>query len=128
MKMKRVFFIIWIGLVIFSCNRSAKKNASIDCELLQYDNLYNHFYLQKRSKGYTGTCESFYPNGTIKEKRNIKEGKNNGPYVRYFASGKLLEEGNFEDNLQNGIRKVYDENGKLISKEEYNYGQLKIKR
>ena len=99
----------------------------MNCELLKYDELYNHFYEHEREVPFSGKCESYYPNGNAKAKRIIVNGKNNGSYALFYENGKIKESGTFKDNLQHGERKLFDEAGRCIASEQYFYGQIKAK-
>jgi hypothetical protein len=120
-------FVIFISIALFTvrCTETSEEVDFIDCEMLHYDALYNHYYQTERDKPYSGVCKVFYQGGQLMQYREMKEGKNNGKYEYYSPDGILLEEGTFLDNLHHGVFRYYDEDGSLKQQAEFFYGNLK---
>lgn len=55
---------------------------------------------------------------------DVKTGKKQGPYKKYFPSGKIMEEANFEQDVYVGNRKFYYENGDVAQEQNYLSGQF----
>jgi antitoxin component YwqK of YwqJK toxin-antitoxin module len=119
------FLLIFVFTACKSDETAEEEVDYCDCEMLALDNLYNHFYLEDRSKPYTGVCKLFHPNGQLKQERELVDGKNNGYYRVYSESGVLLEDGGFLNNRHHGVFKYFDENGNLIVEAEYENGVRK---
>ena len=56
---------------------------------------------------------TYYPNGKLKSKGNIKNRKLDGPWIGYSYGGKIVDEGNYKDGQRDGLWKSYHENGEL---------------
>ncbi|MEX1001276.1 MAG: hypothetical protein WDZ35_04100 [Crocinitomicaceae bacterium] len=116
-----VLFILGLG----GCKESGIDSAQIeedtvkidsnhcDCNVLTFDKDYNHFYRFERRKPYTGKCEAFYPDGTLKLEKNFVEGKVHGKMISYHDNGQVHEEQEFKMNLQTGERIIYTKSGKV---------------
>jgi antitoxin component YwqK of YwqJK toxin-antitoxin module len=96
-----------------------------NCKMLAIDNKYNHFYLEDRTKPYTGICREYHPNGKLMREVQMVAGKNNGHYKVYSDKGILLEDGNFRNNLHHGEYRYYNEEGKLVYEAVYEDGLSK---
>ena len=122
--MKNLLLIIpFIILTLFSCggkeqNESGKNTPEIDsayceCYELTYDEPYNHFYRFERRKGYTGTCQEFYPNGQLKLDKHFVDGKIHGKMISYHDNGQIWEDQEFDMNFQVGERIIYTKSGQV---------------
>ena len=123
--MIRFYLFLLLSLWLVSCEENSKHVDFVDCEMLHYDPLYNHYYESERDKPYNGVCKVFYQGGQLMQYREMKDGKNNGKYTYYSAEGVLLEEGTFLDNLHHGVFRYYDEDGSLKQQAEFYYGNIK---
>ena len=75
-------------------------------------------------KGLNGTMETYYENGKINKKIDIKNGLFNGKIESFSdKSGKLIGTGTMKDSLPDGEFIEYDEAGKVISKIKYKDGK-----
>jgi antitoxin component YwqK of YwqJK toxin-antitoxin module len=118
--------LVSLSLVVFfisSCGTTTSEEKYMDCERLNYDPLYNHFYETDRDKPYTGSCKVFYPGGILQQSREIVDGKNHGEYKVYNEQGVLIEEGGFYENLHHGHFRYYNEHGELTDEIEYVHGR-----
>lgn len=123
--MKKIFLYLLALSILPSCRNNQEvgtEHEFCDCEMLAYDNLFNHFYLEDRKQPYTGVCRLFYKNGQLKHERELVEGKNNGFYRNFSENGVLLEEGFFVNNRHHGRFRYYDEEGNLTIEIEYENG------
>lgn len=118
-------FTFCLSLLLFSCEDTIQKEEYIDCERLHYDIAYNHFYETERDKPFNGVCKLFHVGGTLKQFREMANGKNHGRFELYYEDGTLKEEGAFHENLHHGVFKYYNEEGELIEQVEYAYGRRK---
>lgn len=129
-KLKTIGIITFSSIFMVSCE-SKKPEISIeteqdfcDCVELFFDEPYNYFYLNERSKPFTGTCETKNEKGILVLKKTFEEGKLTGPYIEYFDNGALLHEWNFLNNRQHGDQKIYNEEGELVHHSVYSKGDL----
>lgn len=146
--MKKFLIAVSLTFGLFSCKTDDAKNSDpnspsnqvqnksliqkdeegieyCDCKMLAIDIKYNHFYLEDRTKPYTGICREYHSNGKLMREVEIAEGKNNGYYKTYSDKGILLEDGNFRNNLHHGEYRYYDEEGKLVYETVYEDGLSK---
>jgi antitoxin component YwqK of YwqJK toxin-antitoxin module len=123
--MIRLVTFLFLSILFSACQETPEQVDFVDCERLNYDPLYNHYYETERDKPYSGVCKVFYQGGKLMQYREMKDGKNNGKYEYYSPEGVLLEEGTFLDNLHHGVFKYYDEQGSLKQQAEFYYGNLK---
>lgn len=124
--MKKLNFIglSLIVLSLVSCENDTKLTY-IDCERLNLDIKYNHFYETDRTVPYNGECRTFFQGGKVKQVREIQNGKNHGSYKEFDENGVLREEGVFYENLHHGVFKYYNDEGELIEQVEYALGRPK---
>lgn len=72
----------------------------------------------------TAKIKSFYDNGKIARKMEVKNGDFIGAYTSYYYDGKTESELAYKNNEYHGISKEYYSNGNLKNEKEYNHGQL----
>lgn len=65
-----------------------------------------------------GSCQVFYPDGTILEQSTYKNGQLDGEFVRCFPGGSVMEISTYSDGKQYGYVDKYDVNGNLVSRTE----------
>ena len=58
-----------------------------------------------------------------KEQGSIRNGKKDGPWVRYHDNGRIEEKITFKDGNRDGPHVIYYDNGKLSSKGTYKDGK-----
>ncbi|WP_338947147.1 toxin-antitoxin system YwqK family antitoxin [Fusobacterium canifelinum] len=74
--------------------------------------------------GLNGISESYYDNGKLYLKADIKNNKLNGKVEKFSEnSGKLIGKGTIKNGLLDGEFVEYDEAGKVISKAKYKDGK-----
>ena len=131
--MKQLTFFIISAFVLFSCS-GEKSDVQTDdsteidsnyceCEELTLDKPYNHFYRFERTEPFTGKCESFYPDGTVKVEKHFEKGKVHGPLITYHDNGQVHEEQEFKMNVQVGEYIIYTKSGKVRFHALYKNGQ-----
>lgn len=91
----------------------------VDCTTLSYDGKLTY---DSYKRLYTGTCNSFYLNGSLKSKRHYSNGLDHGQWEFYHENGNIETEGNFVRGKRNGVWKYYWKNGVLKQKSMYNLG------
>jgi antitoxin component YwqK of YwqJK toxin-antitoxin module len=129
-KLKYIGLLTISSIIITNCASSTEEVIVEDerdyCECVElfFDEPYNYFYLEERSKPFTGTCESKNEKGIVIIKKTFEEGKLTGPYIEYFEDGTLLHEWNFLNNRQHGDQKIFNEKGDLILHSVYTKGDL----
>ncbi len=80
---------------------------------------------EKRTKiPFTGEVREFYPDGILKAKASVREGRMNGPTRGYYPSGKLHTEETFVDGVSDGLRRRFHEDGAVKAVEEIQLGRL----
>uniref|UniRef100_UPI004047ECCB toxin-antitoxin system YwqK family antitoxin n=1 Tax=Polaribacter sp. TaxID=1920175 RepID=UPI004047ECCB len=57
-------------------------------------------------------------------KRTFQDGKENGPFEKYYENGQLSEKGTFKDGEKDGLFEFYDEDGELTKKEIWKEGKI----
>jgi len=62
---------------------------------------------------FTGTSIEFFENGQPKEKRDYKDGKEDGPYEMYHENGQVEKRGHVEDGKEEGLWEHYFKNGQF---------------
>ena len=88
-------------------------------------NIVSYTYLDKSGNpvppipviGQTSKVETFYKNGQMSRKYQIKNGLFEGEYIKYYPTGALKAKNFYKDNLEDGESIEYYENGKIKSKE-----------
>ena len=123
--MRNSFFLLLSISLTFGACSGEEKEEYVDCERLNLDVAYNHLYETDRTVPYNGVCKVFYPNGNVKQVREIVDGKNHGKFELYNEGGVLVEEGTFYENLHHGVFKYYNDEGELIEQVEYALGRPK---
>jgi hypothetical protein len=101
------------------------KKSECNCQDLFLDDLYSHFYLEDRTKPYTGHCTGLDENGILSIEKEYVKGKLHGTVIKYYENGNIKEETEFDINFQHGESKKYDESGQLIFHREYHKGEFK---
>lgn len=91
-----------------------EKVTFCDCKELELDQMYNRFYYVDPSEGYTGTCETYFPNQDVKQRKHFKDGKIHGALETFYENGQLQDIKHFDMNLQSGDYKLYTEDGRLL--------------
>lgn len=91
-----------------------EKVTFCDCKELELDQMYNRYYYVDPKEGYTGTCESYYPNNQVKQRKHFVDGKIHGALETFFENGQLQDIKHFDMNLQSGDYKLYTEDGRLL--------------
>lgn len=66
--------------------------------------------------------KEYYTNGNIKYEAEMKDGKQNGHFIKYHPNGKIAIEGSFVNNQREGYFKTYFENGILKDEGYYKKG------
>jgi len=114
--MSKLLINILIITLFFSCSLKENKSSlqKCNCDELQLDLLYNHFYLKDRKEPYTGLCYILNKKIDTLETRTYLKGKVDGILTKYYESGNKLSETTFSHNKYHGDHKEWDENGNLI--------------
>lgn len=96
-----------------STTENAIDSSYCNCADLTFDQPYNHFWRFEKRLGYTGKCEEFYPDSTLKISKNFVDGKLHGKVVSYYPDGKIHDEKEFDMNLQIGEQITYSIAGEV---------------
>ena len=88
-------------------------------ETVKYEDLVTRkgLYYQKLSD------VPFTGNVTGKKQGEIKKGKREGPWVRYYKNGQLMSKGTYKSGKQEGSWVIYHRNGKVRIKGPYKNGK-----
>ena len=70
-----------------------------------------------------GPYEDYYENGQLKEKGNLRDGKENGLWEFFYENGQLERRGNNKDGEMDGLWEFYQENGQLEFRSNYKDGK-----
>jgi len=68
---------------------------------------------------YDGKYETFYPDGTLKELKNLENGNLQGAYNQFYENGSLRETAIYKDGLIAGAIIKYDKDGRKNSEITY---------
>ena len=74
--------------------------------------------------GQIDSIRTYHENGKLKSEGILKDGKQEGLWIRYFYNGNLSIKGNFKDNKQQGNWMSYYDNGQLYLDRIYKNGKL----
>jgi len=108
---KRFCLIILILIFFFcSCNNSESKKVF---NLNNINKSGNYFYLKGETEVFTGIGVSFHENNTIKEKISFRNGKMDGPVIKWFANGQKEYHGFYKNNEKDGIWETWNREGKI---------------
>ncbi len=122
MKRNRyILFLLVIALFQAGCDSDKNerdkgeslKDGICNCNDVFLDPAYGHFFTESRELPFSGYCEGYYPDGTVKVKKYFEEGKLEGHYTEYHENGKIKSEWNFLKGRQHGDIKGYDTSGVL---------------
>ena len=133
-RMKYFSFFVLIAIGLAACKGTPAEEINITeeesidstyclCHELTFDKDYNHFYRFERREPFTGKCETFYPDSTLKLEKNFVDGKVHGKMISYHDNGQVWEEQEFKMNLQTGERIIYTKSGKVKFHALYKNGQ-----
>jgi len=120
--MKKIHYLLFATHLLINCSGSGNENSIegdepeptyCSCHDLILDEQYNHFYLNERRKGFTGTCEEFYANGEIKLNKSFVNGKVHGKMFSYYDNGAIHEEKEFDMNFQTGEQITFTKKGEV---------------
>ena len=98
-----------VFILVSSCSNNSDSNneednpTTCECSDLQLDALYNHFYINDRTKGYTGRCIEKNNQGVVIMQKDIIKGKVNGEVKTFYDNGALKRVKTFKMNLQDGL-------------------------
>jgi antitoxin component YwqK of YwqJK toxin-antitoxin module len=71
-----------------------------------------------------GPWVRYHDNGRIEGKGTYKDGERDGPWVNYHDNGRLLSKGTYRDGKADGPWVLYYDTGQLWSKETYKDGDV----
>mgnify|MGYP001200710399 CR=1 FL=1 len=71
-----------------------------------------------------GLNETYYDDGSIKERYYKKHGKEDGSYESFYENSQLKSEKNYKNNKKDGVWKEYYKNSQLKSEKNYKTGKL----
>ena len=120
--MKKLLLGVFLLISALSFAARVVKDTEVDKEYnveLKDDIVYE----KGEKKLYTGIVEKYNENGTLRERREYKNGKTDGLSKFFNTNGQLLGETTYKNGKRNGIEKVYYENGKLEYEIKYKDGQ-----
>lgn len=125
----KLFVLIFVVSISSCSNEDSaefdEKDADLnkcDCSELQLDESYNHFFLEDRTKGYTGMCEELNKKGIVVLVKNFEKGKVQGEVIKYYSSGSVKSILHYDKNLQHGFQYELSENGDTLIKASFNRG------
>ena len=70
-----------------------------------------------------GPYVRYHKNGQLFLKTNYKDGKRDGPYIRYYDNGRLSSKGKQKDGKQEGPHVTHHRNGQLQTKGTFKDGK-----
>lgn len=114
--LKSIWIIMFLVLVLSSCNSNLKKEYYTDGSLKQ------EYYSDKNEMRY-GTVTEYYLDGKIKWQSNYINDTLEGAYKEYYPNGQLSILTLLKKGQQDGRLIEYFENGKLKQNSEYKLGK-----
>jgi len=108
--MKKILFVA-IVTVLVACGGSAPKS---ELDKVTTDAGYSDS---------TGNFQEQYPNGKLKIKGYLNEGKRDGIWEYYYDNGYTWSKGVYKDGVRDGYSMVYHENGVKKIQGEYKNGK-----
>jgi len=110
--MKKIIISSFFLLYLITLNKAIAQESTTDI------NKVNTTPVIKKST----PMKLYYPNGSIKEIREIVDQKLHGSWSYFHHNGQLKKEGSFINNNPHGIWKTYDLEGNMILIENYTMG------
>jgi len=77
------------------------------------------WYEINSQEGFTGVAETYYGNGQLQNKIDMKAGLYDGLYEFYYPNGQLAQKINMKANLRDGLSEEYYEDGGVKEKANY---------
>jgi len=72
---------------------------------------------------YTGHAVLHWPDGSLRKKASLIDGKFNGNLTWWYENGQKELEGNYVESLRHGVHRAWHDNGQLMSQGESIHGQ-----
>ena len=122
-------FIIYISTLLFTVTSCISEHSNllevgrVNCDNLNLDPLYNHFYLENRKEPFTGLCYKLDKKSDTIETINYNKGKVEGVLTTFYPSGMKKTETSFKKNKHHGDYKEWNNDGILIFYGMYNDGE-----
>ncbi len=118
--MKRVIYLLLVGLCIYlGCN--SEKSVSFEDIVIGKENNLEVFYY--KNKKYTGTILK-QENGILQERYNVKNGIKDGEYYDYDYDGQLVRRCSYKEGVLDGDDIRYRTDGSKMVKYPYKNGIL----
>ena len=75
-------------------------------------------------EAFSGTMVSHYPDGTLRSRSEVVEGRLHGVSEGWYPNGMIETREHFRDGVSHGVRKRWHPNGQLASRAEIREGKL----
>lgn len=120
-KMKNVFCIILLGLVMFSCqDKSVKHVQKVAYTYAETELPWVIYYYDVVDEDSTWVEEKWYhENGVLQLEGKIVDNQREGEFRGYYPTGELMSVGTFVNGKREGKGKIYYENGMVSTENEY---------
>jgi antitoxin component YwqK of YwqJK toxin-antitoxin module len=76
------------------------------------------------NEAFTGTLVSHYPDGTLRARSAVEDGRLHGVSEGWYPDGSLETREHFREGVSNGLRERWHPNGQLASRAEIHDGRL----
>ncbi|MBR9830575.1 toxin-antitoxin system YwqK family antitoxin [Acidiluteibacter ferrifornacis] len=107
---KRILFVAFVAAIV-ACGDSTPKS---ELDKVKSDSAYADS---------TGIFQETYPNGKLKIKGYLNEGKRDGVWEYYYENGFTWSKGVYKNGVREGYSMVYHENGVKKIQGEYKEGK-----
>lgn len=117
-----VIAMVWQGKVEVNSNGISFGNSvqTVSADSLHLDPAEGLVYFN--GKPFTGTSQSFYPNGQMASSIEYRQGKKHGLYRKWYEDGLLSFESEYLDGKQHGTARTWWRNGILRSESNFQNG------
>lgn len=123
--MRKIFYLVFISLVVAACNTEEPVKKIID---EQYEDGTPKKVSYEHEKGTDSTDakfkeETYYKNGQIRHQGELKNGLKHGHWIFYYENGNVWSEGDFVEGVRNGPSVAYHKNGNKRMEGAYKDGK-----
>ena len=124
-NMKRIFGIIMLGLLVFSCKDKAVRHVQkVAYYYADTDIPWVIYYYDVVGNDSTWVEEKwFHENGVLQLEGKIVDNQREGEFKGYYPSGELMSVGKFVNGKREGRGVVYHENGLISIEGQYKNGK-----
>jgi len=107
-----IMLVIGAGFIVFQIYRSNPPDVVLqEFDLAELTNQNDRLYVIGQTNAFTGVMTESYPDGSVKSKSEIADGRMHGKSEGFFLNGQKQIEEYFKLGVSDGIRTHWDTNG-----------------